>query len=154
MSGPIELLAIGHVVGGRAENEDDAWAEVEAQIVLGDHVPDGALSGLEGFSHLEVIVLLDQAKDPGATEAVRRPRGIAALPPVGVLAQRHKDRIGRIGLSRCELVGVEDRAVRVRGLDAIAGTPVIDLKPWYSAFGPRGEVREPAWVSVVTEHYY
>jgi tRNA (Thr-GGU) A37 N-methylase len=151
---PISLVAVGVVAGGRRENVDDAWAGVEASIVLGDHVPDGALAGLEDFSHLEVITLLDRATDPGRAESQRRPRGIADLPLVGVLAQRHKDRLGRIGLSRCELVTVHDRHVVVRGLDAIDGTPVLDLKPWFSAFGPRGQVVEPDWVSVVTRDYF
>ena len=154
MTERIELVAIGVVVGGRIENADDAWAEVEAEIVLADHVPDGALDGLEAFSHLEVITLLDRAVDPGATEARRHPRGITDLPAVGVMAQRHKDRLGRIGLSRCELLAVGTRSVKVRGLDAIDATPVIDLKPWFSAFGPRGEVVEPDWVSVVTRDYF
>ena len=154
MTTPIELVALGAVVGGRTENVDDAWGKVEADIVLADHVPDGALQGLEGFRHLEVITLLDRVVDPGSTEAHRHPRGITSLPSVGVLAQRHKDRLGRIGLSRCELVAVGPRSVRVRGLDAIDATPVLDLKPWFSAFGPRGEVVEPEWVSVVTGAYF
>ena len=154
MTDPIEIIPLGVVVGGRLENVDDGWGDVEARIAMGDHVPDGALAGLEAFSHLEVVVLLDQATDPGGTETRRHPRGIEDLPLVGVLAQRHKDRLGRIGLSRCELVAVDQRSVTVRGLDAIAGTPVIDLKPWFTAFGPRGQVREPDWVSVVTRDYF
>ena len=154
MSGPIEIVALGTVEGGRTENVDDAWGAVEAEIVLADHVPDGALEGLEGFSPLEVITLLDRAVDPGSSESRRHPRGIASLPSVGVLAQRHKDRLGRIGLSRCEVVSVGERRVRVRGLDVIDATPVLDLKPWFSAFGPRGEVVEPDWVSVVTGAYF
>ena len=154
MTVPIEFVPLGMVVGGRLENVDEGWATVEAQIVLGAHVPDGALTGLSAFSHLEVIVLLDRATDPGGAEATRRPRGRDDLAPVGVLAQRHKDRIGRIGLSRCELVDVAERSLTVRGLDAIAGTPVIDLKPWFTAFGPRGLIREPDWVTVVTRNYF
>ena len=154
MSGAVSLVPIGRVVGGRETLEDDAWGGVEATIVLADHVPDGALEGLGEFSHLEVIVVLDQAVDPSPAESSRRPRGRSDLPQVGVLAQRHKDRIGRIGLSRCEILVVNHRSVRVRGLDAVDGTPVIDLKPWFSSFGPRGAVREPSWVAEVVAEYY
>lgn len=154
MSRRLEIEPIGWVVGGRSEVVDDAWGDVRATIELAEHVPDGALDGLEAFSHLEVITLLHEARDPGGSEARRRPRGRDDLPEVGVLAQRHKDRIGRIGLSRCALVGVGGRSVEVLGLDAVDGSPVLDLKPWFSAFGPRGEVSEPGWVAEVVARYY
>ena len=57
--------------------------------------------------------------------------------------------------SVCELMAVRrGGVVEVRGLDAIDGTPVLDLKPWFEVFGPRGPLREPAWVSVLTATYY
>ena len=148
------LTPLGTVRGGRIEAIDDHWGDVEVTIELADHVPDGALAGLDGFSHLEVIFVFDRASDPGSGESARRPRGRADLPEVGVLAQRHKDRLGRLGLSRCEIVAVGDRHIVVRGLDALDATPVLDVKPWFADFGPRGEVVEPAWVSAITQDYF
>jgi tRNA (adenine37-N6)-methyltransferase len=73
---------------------------------------------------------------------------------VGILAQRAKSRPNRIGVTLCELVAVDDLQVRVRGLDAVDGTPVLDVKPYMSAFGPRGAVREPTWVAELMRDYW
>ncbi len=67
---------------------------------------------------------------------------------------RAKARPNRIGVSRCRLLGVDGLSLRVEGLDAIDGTPVLDVKPWVAEFGPRGEVRQPAWSSELMRDYY
>ena len=148
----IELIPIGVVVGGRAEPFDDHWGAVEAIIRLDERFPAESLTGLDAFSHLEVITLLDRAREDGPV--VRRPRGNAAWPEVGIFAQRGKDRPNRLGVSRCELLGVDGLALSVRGLDAVAGSPVLDLKPWMAEFGPRGEARQPAWASELMRGYW
>ena len=110
--------------------------------------------GLEDFSHLEVVFIFDRV-DPDAVEwGSRHPRGNPAWPEVGILAQRAKDRPNRIGVSRCELVTVEGVDLVVRGLDAVAGTPVLDVKPWMSGFGPRNSVREPTWAVELMRGYW
>jgi tRNA (Thr-GGU) A37 N-methylase len=150
----VVVTPIGTVVGGRAEVLDDDWGGVEAEIVLAPWLPDGVLDGMEAFSHVEVVFLFDRV-DPADTLVARRhPRGDITLPLVGALAQRHKARPGRIGLSRASLVAVGDRRLTVRGLDAVAGTPVLDIKPWFDAFGPRGTTVEPAWVGDVVAAYF
>jgi tRNA (adenine37-N6)-methyltransferase len=148
----VELVAIGVVVGGRAEPVDDHWGAVEAVIRLADRFPEAALTGLDAFSHLEVITLLDRADDTGPL--IRRPRGNPAWPEVGIFAQRGKDRPNRLGLSRCRLLGVDGREIAVRGLDAIDGTPVLDVKPWMSAFAPQEAVSEPGWVGELMADYW
>lgn len=154
MSDDVTLQPIGRVVGGRVEPIDDDWGDVEAGIVLDDRFGDDALAGLEHFSHIHVIFffhLVDEDKvEPGA----RRPRGREDWPLVGVFAQRNKARPNRLGASTCQLLSVDGRVLRVRGLDAIAGTPVLDIKPHVSGFGPRGEVREPAWIKELMQGYW
>ena len=81
-------------------------------------------------------------------------RGRQDLPAVGIFAQRARNRPNRLGVSVCELVGVDGRNVHVRGLDAIDGTPVLDLKPVLTAMRPPGEVTEPAWVDEIMQHYW
>jgi tRNA (Thr-GGU) A37 N-methylase len=63
-------------------------------------------------------------------------------------------RPNRIGVTRCELVGVDGRRVHVRGLDAMDGTPVLDLKPHMTGFDARGAVREPAWAIELMRDYW
>jgi tRNA-Thr(GGU) m(6)t(6)A37 methyltransferase TsaA len=149
------LEPIGHVVGGRFEVEDDDWGSVNARIRL-DHpraMPE-MLRGLEDFSHLEVVFLFDRV-DPDAVEwGSRHPRGNRHWPRVGILAQRAKDRPNRIGVSRCELVAVEGADLVVRGLDAVDGTPVLDVKPWMSGFAPRVAVGEPTWSVELMRGYW
>ncbi|MEZ4437340.1 MAG: SAM-dependent methyltransferase [bacterium] len=148
------LEAVGPVVGGRGEVEDDDWGGVRAQIVLADAFDASALDGIEGFSHLEVVFLMHRVDPAKVERRARRPRNLGHLPPIGIFAQRPKARPNRLGVSRCALVGREGRALWVEGLDAVDGTPVLDIKPWFSAFGPRGAVREPGWVGEIVGRYF
>ena len=74
-------------------------------------------------------------------------RGNTDWPRVGIFAQRGKDRPNRIGVSRCAILGVDGLRIAVRGLDAVDGTPVLDLEPWMDEFAPQGPTRQPAWAS-------
>jgi len=136
------------------ETIDDDWGGVEAVIVLDDRFPDDALAGLADFSHVEVIFVFDQVDEATVTVGARHPRGRTDWPLVGIFAQRGKNRPNRIGLTVCEVVSVVGREVRVRGLDAVDGTPVLDLKPYLREFAPRGDIRQPAWVSELMAEYW
>jgi tRNA (adenine37-N6)-methyltransferase len=150
----VTLEPIGVVVGGRDEPVDDAWARERATIRLDARFGPEALAGLERFSHVEVVYLFDRV-DPAAVETgARHPRGNPAWPRVGIFAQRAKDRPNRIGVSRCRLWRVEGREVHVHGLDAIAGTPVLDLKPWMAELGPQGPAWQPEWATELMRGYW
>ena len=149
------MQPIGLVTGGRDEAIDDHWGPVEASIELdGGLLGPDATAGLEEFSHIEVVFLFDRVGDGDITRGARHPRGRTDWPAVGILAQRAKGRPNRIGVTVCELVSVDGLALRVKGLDAINGTPVLDVKPYLSAFGPRGSVREPSWVGELMRDYW
>jgi tRNA (adenine37-N6)-methyltransferase len=148
-------VPIGVVRGGRVEPSDDRWGDVEAEIELdASRFGPDSIQGLEEFSHLDVVFLF-HLRDPGSlVGGARRPRGLGALPEVGIFAQRASGRPNRIGVSTCQLLGVDGTTVSVRGLDAIDGTPVLDMKPHLLEMGPRGPVREPSWVKTLMEHYW
>jgi len=150
----ITVRPVAVVQGGRVETIDDDWGGVEAVIVLDDRFPDDALAGLADFSHVEVIFVFDQVDEATVTVGARHPRGRTDWPLVGIFAQRGKNRPNRIGLTVCEVVSVVGREVRVRGLDAVDGTPVLDLKPYLREFAPRGDSRQPAWVSELMAEYW
>jgi tRNA (adenine37-N6)-methyltransferase len=151
----IEIQPIGQVRGGRDEAVDDDWGQSLARIEL-DPARFGpeALAGLSDFSHLEVIFVFDRVPDDKIEYGARHPRGRADWPLVGIFAQRGKNRPNRLGLCTCRIVQVEGLAVEVEGLDAINGTPVVDLKPAMREFLPRGEVIEPAWAAELMREYW
>ena len=103
-----------------------------------------ATAGLETFSHIEVVFLFDRVETDQVCRGARHPRGNPAWPMVGILARRAKDRPNRIGLTTRRVMRVDGLRIEVAGLDAIEGTPVLDIKPAMSGFASRGKVREPA----------
>ena len=84
--------------------------------------------GLADFSHCIVVYVFDKAAWDDSKMS-RRPRGNKDWPEVGIFAQRAKDRPNRLGVTVCRVLEVKDSTVRIAGLDAIDGTPVVDIKP-------------------------
>ena len=145
---------IGVVTSKRRDPIDDDWGDVAATITLTGRYGADSLQGLEAFSHVEVIYVFDQVDAATVTTGARRPRGNPAWPEVGIFAQRAKNRPNRLGLSTCELVAVLGAAIEVRGLDAVDGTPVLDIKPYMVEFAPRRPVTQPAWSHELMVNYY
>ena len=155
MTGDLTIRPIGTVVGGRTEAVDDGWDEVAAHIELDPAVLEsGATDGLAGFSHVEVVFCFDRVDEDTVCRGARHPRGRADWPSVGILAQRAKDRPNRIGTTVCRVTGVGPHRIDVVGLDAIDGTPVLDVKPYLAEFGPRGTVRQPSWCNELMAKYW
>lgn len=152
---PIAMRPIGTVVGGRGEVADDDWAGERAVIRL-DPAAFGpeSLYGLGSFSHLEVVYHFHRVPAERIESGARHPRGNSDWPLVGIFAQRGKNRPNRIGVSRCRLEAVEGLDILVEGLDAVDGTPVLDIKPYMAEFGPRGGIRQPQWATEIMRHYY
>jgi len=151
----IIIRPIGFVRGGRDTPEDDAWGGVESTIELDTaQFRAEALAGLGDFSHVEVIFHFDQVKTEEIETGARRPRGNPDWPAAGIFAQRGKGRPNRLGVTICEILSVDGTMLRVRGLDAVDGTPVIDLKPVLTGFLPRGTVREPEWAKELMAGYW
>lgn len=155
MTRAIEVVPVGHVRGGRAVVEDDGWDAERCRIELDGGVlePEATL-GLDAFSHVEVVYVFDRVDPASVCTGARHPRGREDWPLVGILGQRAKDRPNRIGVTTCALLAVGPGWLEVRGLDAVDGTPVLDVKPHLSGFDPRGEVREPAWAVELMNGYW
>ncbi|MFI9270067.1 SAM-dependent methyltransferase [Kitasatospora sp. NPDC052896] len=151
----VELRPVGRVTGGRTELVDDDWGGVPAVISL-DPAQYGAeaLRGLDAFSHLEVVFHFHRVPAEKIETTARRPRGNPDWPEVGIFAQRGKNRPNRIGVSRCRLVKVDGLDVHVLDLDAVDGTPVLDIKPWMAEFAPIGRTGQPRWATELMHQYY
>lgn len=152
MASAIEPIA--HVRGGRAEAVDDDWDRETAVIELEPRFGPEALYGLADFSHAEIIFVFDQVLEAKTETGARHPRNREDWPLVGIFAQRGKNRPNRIGLTTCAILKVEGTRLHVRGLDAIDGTPVLDIKPVMREFLPRGEVRQPDWATELMAEYW
>jgi tRNA-Thr(GGU) m(6)t(6)A37 methyltransferase TsaA len=151
----VVLRPIGTVASERRDLTDDYWGDVPAVIRLDPaHYTAEALRGLDDFSHLEVVFHFHRVPVEKVETSARHPRGNTEWPKVGIFAQRGKNRPNRLGVSRCRLVRVEGLDVHVLGLDAVDGTPVVDIKPYMVEFGPQGEVAQPSWSTEVMREYY
>ena len=150
----IELEPIGHVRAARSRPLDDRWGGVESSIVLDDALEAAALDGIEQFSHAEILFLFDRVDPAKVVRGARHPRDNPAWPAVGILAQRGKERPNRIGSTIAKILRREGRAVYVSELDAIDGTPVLDIKPVMREFLPREAVRQPEWSHELMREYW
>ena len=148
------VTPVAHVRGERTRPEDDNWGAERATIVLEDGFLPEALFGLDAFSHAEIIFQFHLVPDGKIETGARRPRGNPDWPLVGIFAQRGKNRPNRIGVTVCRIVSVSGREINVEGLDAIAGTPVLDIKPVMREFLPRGEILQPDWSRELMRDYW
>jgi len=143
---------IGYVHAERDEAIDDAWGDVVSTIELVDSFTDEALAGLADFSHAEIFFIFDRVHD--VEYGSRHPRGNTEWPRVGIFAQRAKDRPNRLGSTIVEVISVDGTTLVVKGLDAIDGTPVVDIKPVMREFLPSADVRQPPWATELMSRYW
>lgn len=149
------VTPIGYVDGGRTEAHKDNWGGNRSRIVLdGDRFTADAVAGLASFSHVLVIFHFHLEADEPVELGARHPRGRADWPKVGIFAQRGRMRPNRLGVSVAAIDAVEGLAVAVTGLDAVHGTPVLDLKPVIAEFAPRGRFFQPDWASALMANYW
>jgi tRNA-Thr(GGU) m(6)t(6)A37 methyltransferase TsaA len=135
------------------ESVDEDWGDVVSRVVLAPAFRPG-LKGLDGFSHALVLTYLHRAAFDPAGDLVRRPRGSAAFPDIGIFAQRAKHRPNPVGISAVRLLEVRDDSVVVQGLDAIDGTPVLDLKPYVPQFDRVESPSVPPWIDELMRGYF
>ncbi|MBE1875037.1 SAM-dependent methyltransferase [Myceligenerans pegani] len=152
---PIEMIPVARVIGGRTEPTDDFWGGTRSIIRIdGDRFPVEATKGLEDFSHLEIAFHFHLTDKTDLHPGARRPRNNPDWPEVGIFGHRNMRRLNWLGVSRCRLIDVDGLDLHVEDLDAVDGTPVLDIKPWFTEFGPRGEVRQAAWVTEMLTDYF
>jgi tRNA (adenine37-N6)-methyltransferase len=149
----IRLLPVATIKNSRTSTDDDFWGDIVSEIELCENIPAEAFDGIEGFSHLEIMYYFDRVKDEDIVFS-GRPRGNPEYPRVGIFVQRKKDRPNKIGLCRVRLIEHKDRRLLVKNLDAINGTPVLDIKPVYREFQSGEEVLQPEWVSELMKNYW
>jgi tRNA (adenine37-N6)-methyltransferase len=149
----LALTPIGFVTNEIVEEQDADWCKVVSHIELAPEFASG-LRGLDTFSHVLVITYLHRAQFDPAKHLARRPRDLATMPLTGIFAQRAKHRPNPIGITTVRVIGVENNALIVQGLDAINGTPVLDLKPYFPIYDRVPEATVPEWVDRLMAGYF
>jgi tRNA (adenine37-N6)-methyltransferase len=150
----IAMEPIGIVHSARGDLDDDNWGDVVSTIELRAEVAPESLDGLDAFSHAEIVFVFDRVAPDRVVAEVRHPRNNPAWPKVGIFAQRAKARPNRIGTTIVRIVKRTGRTLEVAGLDAVDGTPVLDIKPVMSEFLPRETVHQPAWSRELMANYW
>ena len=150
-----EMNAIGFVRGGRHEVFKDNWGNIRCRLELDPaQFTPAALQGLDEVSHVEVVFYFHHGSTEPPERGARRPRNRADWPAVGIFAQHGRMRPNRIGVSICRLLAVAGLELEVEGLDAVDGTPLLDIKPVWSGYLPRGDLREPEWAREIMARYW
>ncbi|MFI6813302.1 SAM-dependent methyltransferase [Nonomuraea sp. NPDC050328] len=153
MAEPLTITPIGVVVGGRTEPTDDHWGE-QAIIRLNADFPHEVVQGLEEFSHLVVVWHFHRAAPTDVALHARSPRNDPRWPPTGTFAHRNHRRPNQLAQSFPRLLKVDGLDLHVADLDAVDGTPVYDLAPYFSQMGPRGPIRQPDWPGEMLSDYW
>jgi tRNA-Thr(GGU) m(6)t(6)A37 methyltransferase TsaA len=152
----VQLHSIGLIRSSRIEPAErgHGWSRENATVELHpDQFDASSLRGLETFSHLELVFVMDRV-DRAAAVSSRHPGGRTDWPDTGIFAQRFSVRPNAIGVTRCRILGVSGLSIAVGDCDALDGTPVLDVKPWFRQYGPRGTVLQPAWVDELMQGYW
>lgn len=150
----MNIKPIGLVHSTRKQVIDDNWNQETAYVELDSRFLADALAGLNDFSHVEILFYMDQV-DPAKIETqARHPRNNPDWPKIGIFAQRGRNRPNQIGVTICRIKKIDGLKVHLEGLDAVDGTPVLDIKPWIKEFAPRGETYQPNWASELMEGYW
>src|SRR5262249_7414803 len=132
----------------------DFWGGATACIEIVDALPADCLDGIDAFSHAEVVFVFHLVAADKIVAGARHPRNNAAWPRVGIFAQRAKNRPNQLGTTLVPIVRREGRRLWVAELDAVDGTPVVDIKPVMREFLPRSEVRQPPWATELMADYW
>jgi len=120
------------------------WWSVVSEITVDAELTEG-LDGLEEFSHLVVIYWMDRATDKEKMAIKVQPRGRRNLPPVGVFASRSPYRPNPLGKTTVKLLQHKGNTLKVTGLDALDGTPVLDIKPYIPDYDSASNATAPPW---------
>jgi len=144
---------IGIVKSPVKEAVDKGWGEVTSELHINKEYADG-LKGIDAFSHIVVVFQMHQSTWNPETDLVRRPQGRADMPLLGIFAQRAKHRPNPIGITAVKLLGVKGNVLTVKALDAIDGTPILDIKPYFPKYDRIDKSTIPEWVDRIMEGYF
>ena len=141
----INITPIGLVRNGIRKPKGEDWQTVTSEIIINEHLKE-ALNRIEEFSHLIVIYWMHKLAPSQRSVMKVHPKGNQELPLVGVFASRSPARPNPVGITTVKLLERRENVLRVLGLDAIHGTPVLDIKPFIPGNDSPNEFKTPSWI--------
>ena len=140
----VALRPIAVVRNNVFEPQVDGWENVRSDLIFLDDLMT-ALDGIEGYSHVIVTFHCHEVPDEEQASGHIRLSGDRGLPEQGVLATRSQRRPNGLGVAVVPLLRRRRNILRVLGLDAIDGTPILDIKPYLAPYDSVPEATMPDW---------
>ena len=151
----ITLKPIGIVHNEMDGPHQGSWEETISIIELMEPFTAESIQGLDSFSHAEILFFFDRVTEDRIQTGSSYSRKNPNWPKVGIFSQRGYTRPNRLGATIVRVLSVSDCTITVQGLDALNGTPVIDIKPVMREFlPPDREIRQPGWADEIMENYW
>ncbi len=141
----INLAPIGRVINDIEYPSHVKWETITSEVVIAPQLVE-ALDGIDGFSHIVIIFYLDKVDEDRHSLLKVHPENKEELPLVGVFATRSPVRPNPIGITAVKLLEREENVLKVLGLDAYDGTPVLDVKPYLRRGDLVKEATMPDWL--------
>lgn len=119
------------------------WENVVTEIVINKKY-EGGLDGIEDYSHVIVVYWMDKEAE---CHLRHHPQGRTNVPYVGIFACRCPQRPNPIAISTVKLLSRKGNIIKVKGLDILDGTPILDIKPYTPQYDQISKAKVPAWIN-------
>lgn len=140
--GGIQLKPIGKAKNTVEKPALTGWKNLITEIVVDKRYTKG-LDGIEAYSHVMIVYWMGQEKE---CHLKHHPQGKKEVPYLGIFACRCPQRPNRIAISTIQLLSRKKNSIKVKGLDILDGTPILDIKPYTPDYDWVSKARVPAWV--------
>jgi tRNA-Thr(GGU) m(6)t(6)A37 methyltransferase TsaA len=141
----INLTPIGRVVSDIEYRSHVKWETITSEVVIAPQWVE-ALDGIDSFSHILIVFYLHKVSGESRSRLKVHPQGRKELPLTGVFATRSPVRPNPIGVTVVKLLERRENVLKVLGLDAYDGTPVLDVKPYLGREDWLKEATMPDWL--------
>jgi len=142
-NGTIRIVPLGYAKNTVKKPTLPGWKDVVSEIVIDKKYAKG-LDGIEDYSHIIVVYWMDQEKE---CHLRHHPQGRSDIPFVGIFACRCPQRPNRIAFTTVKLISRKGNVLKVKGLDILDGTPVVDIKPYTPQYDQVEKAEAPSWVN-------
>lgn len=145
-NGTIKIKPLGQAKNKILKPMLPGWKDVTTEIVIDKKYAKG-FYGIDGYSHVIIVYWMDKERE---CHLKHHPQGREDIPYVGIFACRCPQRPNRIAISTVELIGRKGNILKVKGLDIVNGTPILDIKPYTPQYDEVEKAKVPTWVTKLT----